>query len=209
MTAGEVARFFNAELKIGCDLRVVPMRGWKRDMAWEHTGLAWTQTSPHVPSTIQAYLYVTSGMVASSTKNLSDGVGSTMPFELIGAEFLDANRLENELNALQLPGVHFQALAWKPFYGKFLDKPMRGVRLRITDARSYRPLHTALAILVTIEKHAPGKVEYSGEQVLGKHWGRADLEARVRSGASAAGIEADWKQELEEFAKARSKALIY
>ena len=209
MTAGEVARFFNTELKLGCELHVVPMRGWKRAMVWEDTALAWTQTSPHIPSTVQAYLYVTTGMIASSTKNLSDGVGSTMPFELLGAEFVDANQLERALNQLGLPGVQFQGLAWKPFYGKFQDKPMRGVRLRVTDARAYRPLRTALAILACIEKLAPGKVEYAGEQVLGKHWGRTDLERQVKSGRSWAQMEAEWAAPLEGFAKARSRALLY
>ena len=209
MTAGEAARFFNAELKLGCELHVVPMRGWKREMVWEDTGLAWTQTSPHVPNAIQAHLYVTTGMIASSTKNISEGVGSTMPFELIGAEFVDANRLETELNALRLPGVRFQALAWKPFYGKQQDKPMRGVRLRVDDPRAYQPLRTAIALLVMLEKQYPGKIEYAGEQVLGKHWSRTDLEAKLKSGASADQIIAEWNNGLDGFAKARARALIY
>jgi uncharacterized protein YbbC (DUF1343 family) len=117
MTVGEVARFFNATLGIGCELQVVPMRGWRREMTWADTGLTWTQTSPHIPGVRQAHLYVATGMVAMSTTNLSDGVGTTLPFEIVAAEFIDPPQLAAALNASGLPGVRFQALAVKPFYG--------------------------------------------------------------------------------------------
>ncbi|MBM4232411.1 MAG: DUF1343 domain-containing protein, partial [Gammaproteobacteria bacterium] len=126
MTLGEVGRYFNDQLGIGCDLHVVPMRGWRRSMSWDDTGLIWSITSPHVPSVTQAYLYTTTGMVASTVKDINEGVGSTMPFEIIGATFLDAARLEESLQALRLPGVLFQAIHYKPFYGKYRDAPMQG-----------------------------------------------------------------------------------
>src|SRR5688572_13898342 len=90
LTAGEMARLYNAELGIGCNLDVVQLAGWKRDMVWEETGLTWTQTSPHIPSALSAHVYAATAMASSSTTNVSDGVGSTTPFELLGAEFVDA-----------------------------------------------------------------------------------------------------------------------
>jgi uncharacterized protein YbbC (DUF1343 family) len=209
MTVGEVARYFNDVLAIGCELHVVPMRGWKRDMAWEDTGLSWTQTSPHIPNATQAHLYVTTGMIASSTTNLSDGVGSTMPFELVGAEFFDAIELEIALNELELPGVRFQALAYKPFYGKFKDKPLRGVRLRLTNPKAYRPLHTALAILHTIKRLHPESFALADDDALGKHWGDLKLREQFASGATVEAIERSWAAGLAEFERARAKALLY
>ncbi len=209
MTVGEVARYFNDVLAIGCELKVVPMRGWKRAMSWDDTGLEWTQTSPHVPNATQAYLYVTTGMIASSTLNLSDGVGSTMPFELVGAEHIDAIELEIELNDAKLPGVRFQALAYKPFYGKFKDKPMRGVRLRIVDPSAYRPLHTALVILTTLRRMYPEQFQLADDDALGKHWGNLDLRGQLTSGATVEAIERSWAPARAEFERARAKALMY
>jgi len=209
MTAGEVARYFNEALAIGCDVRVVPMRGWTRDMSWDDTGLMWTQTSPHVPDATQAYLYVTTGMIASSTTNLSDGVGSTMPLEIVGAEFIDAVELEIALNELRLPGVRFQALAYKPFYGKFNGKPLRGVRLRVVDPRAYRPLHTALEILVMLRRMHPEQFQLADDEALGKHWGGLELRGQLESGATAEQIERSWAPGLAAFEAARAKALLY
>lgn len=209
MTVGETARWFNDALAIGCELHVVPMRGWRREMTWEDTGLDWTQTSPHIPNTTQAHLYVTTGMIASSTENLSDGVGSTMPFELVAAEHFDAIALEIELNALKLPGVRFQALACKPFYGKFRDKPLRGVRLRLTDPHAYRPLRTALAILVAVRKLHPEHFQLAGDEAWGKHWGELGSREKLRAGASVEEIEAAWAAGRAEFEAARARALMY
>jgi len=209
MTVGEVARYFNDVLAIGCELKVVPLRGWKRSMAWEDTGLSWTQTSPHVPNATQAHLYTTTGMIASSTTNLSDGVGSTMPFELVGAEFIDAIELEIALNELKLPGVRFQALAYKPFYGKFKDKPMRGVRLRLVEPREYRPLHTALVVLTTLRKMYPQHFQLADDDALGKHWGELKLREQLEAGVSVEEIERAWAAGYAEFERARAKALLY
>ena len=209
MTVGEVARFFNATLGIGCELRVVPMRGWRREMSWADTGLAWTQTSPHIPGTIQAHLYVATGMVAMSTTNISDGVGTTLPFEIVAADFLDGPRLAAELDAAGLPGVRFQALAVKPFYGGFKDQPLRGVRLHLTDPRAFEPLRTAVSILAAIERLHPGRIAFAEEKVIGRHWGETTLPARIRAGESAEPILAGWREAMQGFLDARRAALLY
>lgn len=209
MTVGEVARFFNATLGIGCTLQVVPMRGWRRDMVWADTGLTWTQTSPHIPGVRQAHLYVATGMVAMSTTNLSDGVGTTLPFEIVAAEFIDAPQLAAALDALKLPGVRFQALAVKPFYGGFKDKPLRGVRLRLVEPREYRPLHTALVVLTTLRKMYPQHFQFSDEDALGKHWGELKLREQLEAGVSVEEIERAWAAGYADFERARAKALLY
>lgn len=209
MTVGEVARFFKDALGIACELHVVPMRGWRRTMVWKDTGLLWTQTSPHIPGALQAHLYVATGMVAMSTTNLSDGVGTTLPFEVVVADFLDGPRLAAELDALELPGVRFQALAVKPFYGGFKDKPLRGVRLHLTDAHAFEPLRTAVAILAAIERLHPGRIAYADEKVIGRHWGETTLPARLRAGEPVADIMAGWRGAMQPFLDARRTALLY
>jgi beta-N-acetylhexosaminidase len=209
MTCGEIARFYNQELAIGCDLTVVRMQNWKREMAWEDTGLDWTPTSPHIPHALQAHLYVAAGMTAAATLNVSDGVGSTMPFEILGAEFVDAYEFASELEKLHLPGVRFQPLAYKPFYGKFKDKPMHGVRMVLDDARAFLPLHTSLAALVTLRRMYPSLLQLSDDKTIAKHWGNARIRAMLEAGKGAEEIEASWKDELAKFAAARERCLLY
>jgi uncharacterized protein YbbC (DUF1343 family) len=209
MTVGEVARFFNATLGIGCELQVVPMRGWRRKMTWADTGLTWTQTSPHIPGVRQAHLYVATGMVAMSTTNLSDGVGTTLPFEIVAAEFIDPPQLAAALDASGLPGVRFQALAVKPFYGGFKDQALRGVRLHLDDPRAFEPLRTALTILATLERLHPGKIAWAEEQIIGRHWGETTLPARISRGDTVPDIQAAWRGDLDVFLAARRAALLY
>ena len=209
MTVGEVARFFNATLGIGCDLQILPMRGWRREMTWADTGLTWTQTSPHIPGVRQAHLYVATGMVAMSTTNLSDGVGSTLPFEIVAAEVIDPPQLSAALNASGLPGVRFQALAVKPFYGGFKDKALRGVRLHLDDPRAFQPLRTALTVLATLERLHPGKIAWAEEKIIGRHWGETTLPARISRGDTVPDIQAAWRGDLDVFLAARRAALLY
>ena len=209
MTVGEVARFFNATLGIGCDLQVVPMRGWRREMTWADTGLTWTQTSPHIPGVRQAHLYVATGMVAMSTTNLSDGVGTTLPFEIVAAEFIDPPQLSAALNASGLPGVRFQALAVKPFYGGFKEKALRGVRLHLDDPRAFEPLRTALTVLATLERLHPGKIAWAEEKIIGRNWGETTLPARISRGDTVPDIQAAWRGDLDVFLAARRAALLY
>jgi len=209
MTVGEVARFYNAALELGCELEVVPMRGWTRAMTWKDTGLVWTTTSPHIPSFSAALLYTTTGMVDSACKNLSNGVGTTMPFELIAAEWIDGHTLARELALHALPGVRFQALSCKPFYGGHKDKHLRGVRLVVDSPRDFLPLRTALAILVTLRQLYPDKFELADETTVGKHWGSTALLEQLREGATVAEIEATWAEALASFATARARVLLY
>lgn len=209
MTLGEAARFFNDQLKIGCTLHVVPMRGWKRSMIWDDTGLSWTITSPHIPSVTQAYLYATTGMVSATFQGVSDGVGSTMPFEVIGAEFIDASNLERTLQVLNLPGVRFQAIYYKPFYGSFKDKPLRGVRLRLTDPRAYRPIRTSIAILTTLQAMYPENLVFKDERPVGIHWGNTELRRQLEAGLGSDAIIDSWRSGNIEFEAARQRALIY
>ncbi len=211
MTMGEVARFYKNTLAIDVDLQIAPLEHWQRSQVWDDTRLLWTTTSPHIPRTVAASLYGTSGMVASTTGNVSDGVGTPAPFELIGASFIDGRVFQRALEgqASDLPGVRFQACSFKPFYGKFQGQFLGGVRLVLDDARAYRPVRTALVLLATLVRLYPEQLTYAEETVVAKHWGNTRVLELLRQGANAPAIEASWAQELERFSAARQAALLY
>lgn len=209
LTIGEVARYWREVEALDVELTVVSMRGWKRSMAWQDTGLVWVPSSPHIPRTLQAQLYVCTGMVASTFDNVSDGVGSTLPFELVGAEFVDGERLAAELARRRLPGLRVRAHAWKPFYGKFREKQLWGVQLLLVDPRALEPVHTALEIVTALHSLWKRELEPAEETTVAKHWGNARFLELVKAGKSAAEIEASWHGELAEFARRRERALIY
>ncbi len=209
MTAGEMALFYADVLGIECSLTVVPMHGWERSMVWEDTGLPWTQTSPHIPHALHAHLYVSTAMAASVTVNVSDGVGSTMPFEFLGADFVDSTALVEELGRHDLPGVRFQEAVVRPFYGKFEGLSLRGVRLRLDDPHAFRPVHTALTFLVALRDLHAGELELADVETFAKHWGNERVREMLLSGRALEDIEASWAAELESFAANRRGVLIY
>jgi uncharacterized protein YbbC (DUF1343 family) len=209
MTVGEIARYYRAELRIDCELIVVAMRGWRRDMIWEDTGLAWTQTSPHIPHVASAHAYVATGMIGGVTDDVNEGVGYTLPFETLAAEYVDEHAFAARLASLDLPGVRFQPIVYKPFYQRHAGKVMRGVRLRIVEPRIHRPVRTALALMTTLEAMYPKRVRYQEGRPFNIHWGDPEVLARIRRGESFLTIEKAYAAELERFAKARARHLLY
>lgn len=209
MTMGEIARFYNDELGIGCDLEVVPMEGWKRSMVWDDTGLTWVPTSPGIPHELNAYLYVATGMVGGSGANVNEGGGNSMPFELIGAPYIDGAELANELARFDLPGVRFRPIAWKPRVGQYAGKTVPGVQLILKDPKQFRPLRTALAILSTLNRLYPGKLQIKDANRFARVWGREHVLPALRAGRSVDEIEAMWAPDLEAFAARRARHLMY
>lgn len=144
MTVGELAEFFNEEgllkNKIKCDLTVVEMENWDRDMTWADTGLPWVPTSPHIPTAESAVCYPATGIVGEMG-TVHIGVGYTLPFQLMGAEWIDdADRLADRLNRIkELQGVHFRPIHYKPFYGGKKDKDLHGVQIYV-ESSSGTPL---------------------------------------------------------------------
>lgn len=209
LTVGEMARFYNAELRIGCDLTVVRMEGWKRSMTWDDTGLLWVQTSPHIPHASSATAYVATGMIGGITENVNEGVGYTLPFETLAAEFIDPDRFATALNAHQLPGVRFLPIAYKPFYQRHQGKNLRGVRLVIEDAHPFLPVRTSLAMLTTLERLYPKQVKFQNGRPFNIHWGDPAVLDAIQRGDSWQVIEGRYSDELKTFAKKREGALLY
>ena len=131
-TPGELALYLNAKAEKPCKLTVVEMEGWTRDMKWEDTGLEWVVASPHVPHGRTAIYYPVTG-IFGEFYYINIGVGYTMPFEVMGAPWVNADSLASALNALELPGVVFRGLHYKPYYSVFKGENIQGVQIHITD----------------------------------------------------------------------------
>jgi uncharacterized protein YbbC (DUF1343 family) len=209
MTAGELARFYNTEMHIGCDLVVVEMENWRRDMVWEDTGLTWVPTSPGIPHTLNAHLYVATGMVGGSGPNVNEGAGNSMPFELIAAPYIESRELADAMNASGLSGVRFRPIAFRPNRGQFARKMLGGAQILLDDPRSFRPLRTALSFLVNLQRLYPDQLKVKDWRRFGRVWGNDEILRMIRQGLTVDQIEASWAAELDEFGKKRAKYLIY
>lgn len=214
MTVGEVARFYNSELKIGAKLEVVAMKGWRRSMQWEDTGLVWVPTSPGIPKPLNAHLYVATGMVCGSGPNCNEGGGNAMPFELIGAPWLDGDRLAKALNDTArgvdgLQNVRFRPMTWLPWHGQYDGKVVHGVQLHLASARGFRPLRTALIILTTLQREFGDQLKIDSASRFGRIWGNDEILQLVRAGKNWRDIEATWQAEVAAFYKTRAPYLVY
>jgi len=204
MTTGELARLFRAELGLELELEVVPLEGWQRSDYFDDTGLPWVNPSPNMRSPTEALLYPGIGLL--ETTNLSVGRGTDTPFELIGAPWLDGERLAGEMRQLDLPGVEFSAVAFTPDASKFAGEACAGVGFRITDRARFDPLRTGIEIALLLRRDYPQQWDIdSYSKLLGND---AVLQA-VRDERSYAEILAVYRPALEAFEQRRRAYLIY
>jgi uncharacterized protein YbbC (DUF1343 family) len=148
MTVGELALYYNAEFEIGCKLTVVPMQGWRRDAWFDQTGLPWVMPSPNLPALDGATVYP--GMVLIEGTLLSEGRGTTRPFELVGAPYINPRRLARELDVLALPGIRFRAAYFEPTFQKFAGQMCGGVQLHVVDRSRFEPYATGIAVISAV-----------------------------------------------------------
>lgn len=158
MTVGELAVYFNEEYQIGCDLEVVSMEGWKRYSFQTENGLPWIPPSPNTTSLDMMLLYPGTCLVEGT--NLSEGRGTTQPFEIIGAPFIDGEKLQDQVNALGLEGIHARALAFTPTYQKYNGQLCEGIQLHITDRKTFRPVETVTSVLSVIASMYAEELEF-------------------------------------------------
>lgn len=151
MTIGELARYFNDVCGINCDLKVVPMTGWQRQMHWDDTGLRWINPSPNMRSLNAALLYP--GMCLLEGSNVSEGRGTDTPFELCGAPWVDGGLLANQLNDLKLPGIQFAPAEFTPAFQKHAGQNCSGVQFAITDRSALRPYEIGVALIAALAAH--------------------------------------------------------
>ncbi|MFF1746172.1 exo-beta-N-acetylmuramidase NamZ family protein [Streptomyces mirabilis] len=206
MTVAELARLFNGEfLAAPVELTTVLMSGWKRSDFYDASGLPWVPPSPNMPTADTALVY--SGTCLFEGTNLSEGRGTTRPFELLGAEDIDG-RWALEANQLKVPGVRFREAYFAPTFSKFQGKTIGGVQIHVHDRAAYDPVRTGIALLVTAKK------VWSGFAWRSDHWidkltGSAKVRTMIDAGATTDEVVAAWQDELKAFQKIRKDYLLY
>lgn len=160
LTIGEFALFVKAHLKLDADLTVVPLTGWKRSMLWRDTDLIWTPPSPNMPTPETALVYP--GTCIFEGTNISEGRGTTTPFELIGAPFIDAARLEERMRRMNLPGIGFMRASFVPTFSKWAGEMCMGVRVYVRDGCA-NAFEAGLYLLENILDMYPGEARFLGE----------------------------------------------
>lgn len=159
MTIGELASYFNTEYKVQCNLLVVKMKGWKREMSFADTGLTWVPTSPNIPEADSPIYCATTGILGELGL-VNIGIGYTLPFKIVGAPWIDADQFAAALNGQNLPGVHFLPFHYKPFFGSFKGKDCHGIKICITDLSVYKPLTVQYFLMGMLKSLYPEKVSY-------------------------------------------------
>jgi uncharacterized protein YbbC (DUF1343 family) len=213
LTIGELATLFNTEFGIGADLHVVKMHGWTRDMREPGDALAWVPPSPNMPTRDTALAYPGAGLIEGT--NVSEGRGTTHPFEIVGAPFVDGQRLAAKLNALGLPGVRFRPTWFTPTFSKYKDQPCAGVQIHIVDRDAYSSFRTGVALVKTLhdlypddfrfESNAPGGAKDFFDKLAGNAW----LREAIERGDTLDAIEARWRPSLQAFERVRQRYLLY
>ena len=204
LTVGELARLYNDERHINADLRVIKMEGWRRAMWFDATGLVWINPSPNMRSLTEATLYPGIGLL--ETTNLSVGRGTGTPFEMIGAPWLDGQKLASYLNARRVAGVRFIPVRFSPRSSVFKNEECGGINLVITNRAQFRSVLTGLEIAVALHSLFPAdwKVDSYSRLLV-----NADTLERLKRGDSAEDITRFWTDSLEKFRLARGRALLY
>jgi uncharacterized protein YbbC (DUF1343 family) len=215
MTIGELARLFNEAFGLGATLDVVPMDGWSRDGYWDATYLPWVMPSPNIPTLETAIVYP--GQVLFEGTQLSEGRGTTRPFELVGAPWIDAARLAAELNAFGLPGVHYRPVYFEPTFHKLAGRTCGGCQVHVTDRKTFRPVLSATALIHAFRAADPARFawrnppyEYEHEKMpIDILSGTSAFREQIEAGLEPRAVAATWDAEVAEFMQLREEYLIY
>ncbi|GAQ94412.1 uncharacterized conserved protein YbbC, DUF1343 family [Thermodesulfovibrio aggregans] len=215
MTIGEIAMYFKSRFYPEVDLTVIPLRGWRRNQWFDSTGLPWVMPSPNMPTLETATVYP--GMCLLEGTILSEGRGTTRPFEIFGAPFIEPERLVRRLNDFKLKGVFFRPLYFSPTFNKFAGKLCGGAQIHVIDREKFKPFKTAIAILLAIKELYPEinlwrqpPYEYEFEKLpfdilAGSDRVRKDIE----EGKSLKDMESWWNEEVQMFEQIRKQYLLY
>jgi uncharacterized protein YbbC (DUF1343 family) len=215
MTVGEIARMVNEEHRIGCELIVVPCSGWRRSQWFDETGLPWVMPSPNMPTLDTATVYPGACLIEGT--NLSEGRGTTRPFEIVGAPWIDGEELAKELSNEDLPGVIFRPLSFQPTFQKYQGMVCEGVQQHIVDRELYRPVRTGYALLRAVRRLCPEELcwrpppyEYEYKRpAIDILAGNGRIREWIDEDRPLREIEDSWQAELEGFLKRRERYLLY
>lgn len=215
MTIGEMALFINAEFQIHCDLMVIEMEGWKRDYWFDQTGLPWVHPSPNLPTLDSAIVYP--GSVLLEGTLMSEGRGTTRPFELIGAPYIQSSQYSAHLNSLGLPGVWFRPAYFQPTFQKWAGQVCGGIQMHVKDRNTFEPFLAGIATISSARslypesfewRRPPYEYEYEKMpiQILCGGKGIPDM---IESGATLDRIRGSWQDDVGDFIRRRRQYLLY
>lgn len=215
MTLGELALMFNDHFEIGCELEVVTMKGWKRELWHDETDAPWVMPSPNIPTVESATVFP--GTVHFEGTQISEGRGTTRPFELIGAPYIFPHRYATELNRLKLPGVSFRGCVFRPTFQKHAGTSCGGVQIHVVDRNRFEPVTAGVAMVKVAYdmytesfrwKEPPYEYVYDRNpfDVIA---GTTKLREAIEKGKTVEAIVASWQNSLTEFMKVRERYLLY
>ena len=215
MTVAELARLFNEHHGIGADLETVPMAGWSREMYWDATDIPWVMPSPNMPTLDTAIVYP--GTVLFEGTKLSEGRGTTLPFELIGAPWLDGEALAERMNLVGLKGVYFRPVGFEPTFQKHARVPCGGCQIHVTARRDFAPVKAGVSLLRECFGSAPDRFEWRDPPYEYEHdkmpidilAGSPELREQIKQQIPLDDIAASWLSGVREFEEIKELYLLY
>ena len=215
MTVAELARLFNEHHGIGADLETVPMAGWSREMYWDATDIPWVMPSPNMPTLDTAIVYP--GTVLFEGTKLSEGRGTTRPFELIGAPWLDGEALAERMNLVGLKGVYFRPVGFEPTFQKHTRVPCGGCQIHVTARRDFAPVKAGVSLLRECFGSAPDRFEWRDPPYEYEHEkmpidilaGSPELREQIEQQIPLDDIAASWLSGVREFEEIKKPYLLY
>jgi uncharacterized protein YbbC (DUF1343 family) len=215
LTIGELARLFNEAFAIGCDLEIVPLRNWQRGMFFEDTGLPWIAPSPNLPTPAAARVYP--GQVIWEGTNVSEGRGTTQPFELFGAPFINAGKLLLEVSKHPLPGAVLRTVSFEPTSNKWLGERCNGFQIHITDPYQYQPFDTSLRLLGMVLRLYPDNFKWKSppyeyefeKQPIDLILGDRRIRQGLEKGMSITKLKSQWQAGLDDYTRVSKPFHLY
>lgn len=215
MTIGELARLFNEDFGIGAQLDVVRMEGWTRSTHWDDTGLPWVLPSPNIPTLDSAIVYP--GTVLFEGTMLSEGRGTTRPFELVGAPWIVAEKFAAAMNALSLPGVHCRPAVFEPTFQKHAKQPCGGCQIHVVDRQAFRPVLTGVAMIDLFRRSDRARFAWRQPPYEYEHdkmpfdilSGSDELRRQIEAETPVADIAESWREDEKTFQRQRARFLLY
>ena len=215
MTCGELAKMFNDHFGIGCDLEVVEMEGWSREMWGDETGLPWILPSPNIPTVDTCVVFPATVYIEGT--ELSEGRGTTKPFELNGAPFIDPYEWVGALDAFGFEGVKFRHVFFRPTFQKWAEQTCGGVQIHVTDREAFTPVIVGIAMVKTAYDLYTDKFQWKQEAyeyVFDKNpfdvvSGTDRIRKQIEAGASLKAIQDSWTDDLADFQNVRARSLLY
>jgi len=214
LTIGEISQFFNREFNLGCELEIIPMSGWKREMYWPDTGRVWIPPSPNLPTADSCMVYP--GQVILEGTNISEGRGTTLPFEQFGSPFLDIEKIKPEADRF-IKGAVLRPVNFEPTSGKWQQNACRGFHIHITDREAFKPFISSLMLMQLIVKHhrnefklkePPYEYEYE-KKPLDLILGSRSIREKLMNLEDLTRMSDQWDQELEPFKSISEKYYLY